>query len=348
VLTLLSDDAEDQAEALSGALRSRLREKPGVVLDETTMNLATFLAAMACSERPDPLCLLKIGDQLKVQRFVWGSLKKGPESGQVTADVHLWRRGKADRVAAETFSDNLRDQNDDVLRRIAGRLIDKLVGAPLAAAVTIRVGDASGELVIDGKDRVSIEHGEATVELRPGHHVLEVRSDGYRTVVQPVDVVESTDQVLDVRLVPQEAERPAEPSKPIAARTVLALGLVAVGAGFGVAGTVKAAQFLSLRSENQRDHETLDAANFCDPNQAHKADLGAMQEACDRIKRGEDARNLEFVFYGIAAAAAGAGIVLLITDTPDARASDARARAKPRLSPTLLRGGGGADFSMRF
>lgn len=346
MLTLLSDDLEDQAEALSGALRSRLREKPGVLVDDTTMNLSTLLAAFACGDRPDPLCLLKIGDQLKVERFLWGALKKGPERGQVAAEMHLWRRGKGDVTATETFSDNLRDQNDDVLRRIAGRIVDKVLGSPLAAAVTVRAGDLSGDLLVDGKERSPLERGEATIELRPGHHVIEVRSPGYRSSVHQVDVVASTDQVLNVRLVPERVEQPPTPSKPISPRTIVALSLIGVGAAFGVVGTVKAAQFLSLRDQNARDNETIDATKFCDPAQPHRADLGSMQQACDRLNRAESTLKLELIFYGVAAAAAGAGLVLLVTDTPDS--DKAKAARNVRILPTVSRGGGGLDLRLAF
>lgn len=350
ILTLSSEDVEDQAEALSGALRSRFRERPGSHLDEATTNLSTLMAALGCAERPDPLCLIKIGDQMKVERFVWGTLRKGPDKHQVTAEIHLWRRGKADQVANETFSDNLHDQNDDVLRRIAGRLLDKLFGEPLAAAITVRVaGDSSGQVLVDGT-AYDMERGEATVELKPGHHVVEVRANGYKPHVQGVDVAASSEQVLNVRLTPDSGQKEEAPSKPISTRTLVSLGLLAVGTGFGVAGTIKGAEFLSIREDNKRDHDTLNATDFCDPSKPHTSSLASMQDACDRKKSGESALKLELIFYGVAALVGGAGVVMLVTDTPDAPKETAQTPLHRRLhvTPAARPGGGSVDVSLRF
>lgn len=348
VLSLATDDADDQAEALSGALRSRLREKPGVVVDDITTNLATMMAALGCTQRPDPLCLLKIGDHLKVERFVWGTLKKGPERGQVTADVHLWRRGKADQSISESFSDNLRDQNDDVLRRIAGRLADRLLGGQAAAAITVRAGDSGGEVIIDNKEHATLERGETVVELHPGRHVVEVRVPGYRPSIQSVDVNESNEQVLSVRLVAIDGTEPppTEPAKPISPRTVISYGLLAIGAGFAVAGTVKAVQFMSLRSDNQNDAKNLNAQDFCKPALPHASTAAEIADACDRRNRASDARTAEIIFYGVAGAALGAGLVLLVTD-PGKNEPPPKA-GSVRFVPTIGTRGGAVDLSVRF
>lgn len=350
ILGLSSEDAEDQAEALTGALRSRARLAPGVIVDETTVNLGTLMNGLSCGQQPDPLCLIKIGEQLKVDRFVWGQLRKGPDRGQVTADVHLWRRGKPDTVASESFSDNLRDQNDDVLRRIAGRLSDRLFGQPVAAPVTVRVGDLTGELVVDGGEAVAIVRGEATVELRPGRHTIKVTADGYETLTREVDVSSTAEQVLTLKLAAVGETKAPEPSAPISTRTVVALGFIGVGVGFGIAGTVKAAEFLTLKDENRRDHETL-RGDFCSPQGVPQSDVAALDAACKRVERGENVRLLELVFYGVAAATAGTGLVLLVTDSGDKGQSDggkASARRRLPVSPRIGKGGGSLDLTLPF
>ena len=57
-------------------------------------------------------------------------MAKAPGS-QVSAEIHLWARGRPDAMAKETYSDNLRDQNDETLRRIATRILDKIGGNAL-------------------------------------------------------------------------------------------------------------------------------------------------------------------------------------------------------------------------
>src|ERR1700723_946621 len=72
VLEIDSDDADDQAEALTGALRSRVRSAQGWSLPETSQSLRMLTAALRCPVRPDAPCLQRIGDHLKTDRFVWG------------------------------------------------------------------------------------------------------------------------------------------------------------------------------------------------------------------------------------------------------------------------------------
>ncbi len=139
VLEIDSDDADDEAEALTGALRSRVRSTPGWALPETPQSLRMLSAALRCPKRPDPACLQHIGDHLKADRFVWGTVSK-TGGHRVTADVHLWTRGKPDTAVHEIYSDNLKDASDDTLRKIATRITDRLIGGPVGGEQTSALG----------------------------------------------------------------------------------------------------------------------------------------------------------------------------------------------------------------
>jgi hypothetical protein len=145
VLEIDSEDADDQAEALTGGLRSRVRSMPGWELPDTTLSLRMLTAALRCPQRPDAACLQRIGDHLKADRFVWGTLSK-TGGRQVAADMHLWIRGKPEIAITETYSDNLRDQNDDTLRKIATRILDRLIGRPTASQNALVAVSVSADL----------------------------------------------------------------------------------------------------------------------------------------------------------------------------------------------------------
>ena len=98
VLSIDSDDAEDQADALSGAIRSRVRLAPGWSLQETSHSLSMLTAALRCPQKPDTPCLQRIGDQIHTDRFIWGTMSKGPNN-QVVADL-LRKTGVADPYSA--------------------------------------------------------------------------------------------------------------------------------------------------------------------------------------------------------------------------------------------------------
>jgi hypothetical protein len=127
VLAFDSDDAKDHADALTGALRSRVRTTEGWSLIETTQSLGTMTATLKCWSRPSTDCQDKIAEQLVTERYIFGFVTKGPASGQVTAEVHLYQKGKADTFVKETYADG----NDDALRTITARILMRLGGSPV-------------------------------------------------------------------------------------------------------------------------------------------------------------------------------------------------------------------------
>ncbi|HEX4514064.1 MAG TPA: hypothetical protein VH054_11020, partial [Polyangiaceae bacterium] len=191
VIALDSDDAsEDQADALTAAMRQRVRNAPSLQLAESNQSLATLLPALKCPTRPDSACLQRIGDQLKTDRFFWGNVVKATMAHQVVAEVHLWTRGKPEQVAKETYSDNLKDQNDDALKRIAGQLFERLTGQATQGTIIVHaIGAPAGTVLVDGKAAQPLDHGQATLLLTSGSHSIDVQADGMTTTAQTVNVV---------------------------------------------------------------------------------------------------------------------------------------------------------------
>ena len=99
VLSIRTDDADDQADALTHALRALVRASPHWSLVETTQSFETLSIALRCPPRADALCLQRMGDQLRADRFVWGTMTK-QKAGLVAADIHLWTRGHPQRTRA--------------------------------------------------------------------------------------------------------------------------------------------------------------------------------------------------------------------------------------------------------
>jgi hypothetical protein len=127
VVDLDFDDAsEDQADALTAALRSRVDNTPGWRLESQRPSMTTLLPALSCPRPPDASCLDRIGKLLEVDHYFWGTVTKAPAPHDVVAEIHYWGRGEVERVARETYSENLTDQNDDALRRVAAQLVEQL------------------------------------------------------------------------------------------------------------------------------------------------------------------------------------------------------------------------------
>ena len=162
VLAIWTEDADDQAEALTRALRWRARQAPGWSLLETNQSFETLAIALKCPPRPDAACLQRIGDQLKADRYVWGTIeKKRGAPGEVSANVHLWTRGKPPAEAREDFADGLKDASDESLRAIAAALFGHLTGtvssggppsAPAPAEPTVPPSPAPTDAPSEGSD----------------------------------------------------------------------------------------------------------------------------------------------------------------------------------------------------
>lgn len=310
VLEIDSEDADDQAEALTGALRSHVRTAPGWALSETTQSLRMLTAALRCPPHPDPACLQRIGDQIKADRFLWGFLTKSG-GRQVTADVHLWARGKPDVALKETYSDNVKEQNDDTLRKIATRIFDRLVVGP-TGTIVVHAGTEGGTVAIDGERKGTLDHGVALVVTSAGAHTIEVSAPGFAAARQNAVVVAGASTDVTVELTSEASSPPAsEPTTPGSTRKTLAwTGVIGGGAllvAGGALGIVFEVNRSALNSDRQNNYGNVaQGATIQDPCSPPPG------EANSTTSSGCNARNLAHAVIIPEIAALGAGGVLAI------------------------------------
>jgi hypothetical protein len=149
VIAIRSDDAEDQADALTAALRNRVRALRGFSLGDGDYALEVLTLGLKCGEIPDEVCQMKIGNQIRADRFVWGTVKRSKSTRQVVAELHMWTRGRPPTKTDVTFSDNLTAPGDDGLRRLVDDalavLLERKAAASSAAArpATPRIATAA-------------------------------------------------------------------------------------------------------------------------------------------------------------------------------------------------------------
>jgi hypothetical protein len=345
ILEIDSDDADDQAEALTSALRSRARSAPGWVLLDTTQSLSMLTAALRCPPRPDANCLLRIADQLKAERFIWGVLtKQGAGPHQVSVEIHFWARGKPDVVVRETYSDNLKDPGDDTLRKIASRSFDRLTGGP-ASTITLHAGTADGMVTVDGDQKVTLKNGVAILLLPSGSHVVDVVVAGSQPARQTVVAGGGLSQDITVDLRPPlTAPFVPAPSTPGSGRKAIIYGTLISGGALLVAGGVLAGVF-----EAERSSLNTDLAN----NYGYKGTLPSISDPCSipmpdkQAMSGCSAHNTaqtilvpEIVSLGLGAVLTTVGLVLIATDHKEGSQPPATGFDSVRVTPQIgLRGG---------
>ncbi len=343
VLDIDTEDSDDQAEALTSALRARVRSAQGWSLTDTTQSLGKLIVVLKCPVRPDAACLQRIGDQLKADRFIWGQMTK--KDKQVTVELHLWSRGKPDVRAAETYSENLKDPNDESLKKVAAKLFAGVTGSVTSGTVTVRAnGAASGMVLVDGAERARLDAGVAKLDVPAGAHAIEVRAPGFEPWSQQVNVPAGGEQEVVATLAPSKGEPPpviVKSNLPI--KKYAAYGLVGLGVVSIAVGVFEGIKFLGAKGDlnDERGKVSSSVTDVC-------ADLStnAAINACQNYKNAKDARTLGLIFGGIGAALVAGGVVLLVTDKPTEGGppKDQALRVIPTLSPTAA----GIDVSLRF
>ena len=354
VIALDSDDAsEDQADALTAALRTKVRSNGGFQLSESNQSLSTLLPALKCPSRPDSACLQRIGDQLKTDRFFWGSVVKAAMPHQVVAEVHLWTRGKPEQVAKETFSDNLKDQNDEALKRIAGGLFDRLTGQQTQGIVIVHAnGSQTGTVVVDGKPAGQLDHGLATLQLPSGNHSVDIQVDKMTTTPQDVNVVvngqsELTFTLAAVTAPPVEASKPSHTKRLIGFVTLGVAAATAIGAG--VMGGLYAGDSGTWNGYASGIPNTQTKLCTNPPAQSSPYwQVGSTNNttACSARSAAQTEGSVAWALGGAAVGLAVVGVILVMTDKSDKEGS--QPAAKVRVIPSFGPGGGGVSALVTF
>ena len=328
VLAVTSDDADDQAEALTSALRNAVRATQGFALASGDYSLEVLALEMKCGKppvRPDSNCESRIADQIKTDRYVWAILKKdkGPT---VSGELHFWVRGRGASKLELTYAANLTEPNDDSLRKIAVGAIEKITGGPPKGAVHLKVGDVGGQVFLDDQPVGALNGGEGTFALSAGKHTVVVKAVGYADAVLHLAVRPNATTEVPVTLVA------VKPSAPLNAHKIG--GYAGIGAGVALLG---AGVFSSLQVKHVTDDaafqlyqsQYVSATDVCaaakaetapDPRKQERSILGSAsfasaRDSCDRAQRFE---MLQFVFYGLAAVSGGTGLYLLSTSPREA------------------------------
>src|SRR5690349_15117081 len=92
VVAIRSDSSYDQADALTAAIRSRVRALKGYSLGDGDFALEVLMLGLKCGDVADDACQGKIANQIHADRFVWGTVEHAPANKQVVAELHLWVR----------------------------------------------------------------------------------------------------------------------------------------------------------------------------------------------------------------------------------------------------------------
>jgi len=307
VVAIRSDSSYDQADALTAAIRSRVRALKGYSLGDGDFALEVLMLGLKCGDVADDACQAKIGNQIHADRYVWGTVEHAPANKQVVAELHLWARGQPPSSTRLTYSDNLTVPGDESLRRLVDDALRKLLGSsgvPEKPALT------------------------APPQLPPSP-------------------VSTTPAVVGPADNPPPASSSGATRRIIGWSGVglgsffLAAGLYSLVRVHDIATNDRYSLYLSGFHSNVNACDQARAkVSVMTPGAATPTE---MRDLCSELSTFE---TLEIVFFGAAAISAGTGIFLLATDS-SARPAAAAAPPPPRVQVSASAGHGGGDVQLR-
>lgn len=306
VIAIQTDVADDQAEALTKALRNAVRAMPGWSLGEGDFSLEVLTLSLKCAEPPDASCQSRIADQIKSDRYVWGTIQK--KGANVHGTLNFWVRGKGTSKVPVDYTANLTESSDETLKTIAAQAINELTGGPPKGGIHIKAGDLQGQVFVDGQPLGALKSGDGSFMIPSGSHKITVKAPGYADAESQV-VVKPTGAPTEVTLVPiQNEAKTAVNWRKVGGFTSLGVGVAA-----GVVGLIGALQVSS--SANNEDYLKYANNTVTDNICISAATAGdhpdsTVDSLCGKAKTGE---LLQAIMFPVAAVAGGLGIYLIAT-----------------------------------
>jgi hypothetical protein len=338
VLAIDSDDALVLAEAVTAALRNRVRSLPGYTLADSPQSLATATAGLRCQSRPDAACQVRIADLIKTDRYLWGVARKAKDAsgaaGKVELELHYFERGKPDQRITESFSDNVQDARDPYLGRLASRAFNQFFDLKLAT-VTMHAEGKTCDVKLDDGRTIALERGTAVVEVAPGTREFTPQPPctvGASQVVANPNGVVDLDLLKPVRVTTSDAGLTSR--RPFPMKTAVGIGVSALGVGAGVYALLQYSAFATSESKAEEQVGGVPRGeNVCTWSSPPENTLGNnLRNLCSN-GRGQSTRA--FIAGGLSLAMIATGVVLIVTDMNTEQKAPPAMQPKAKLAPRV-------------
>lgn len=357
VLAIGSEDAFEQAQALTIALKRAISRADGWALTKGDYSLEVMTAALGCPIPPDAGCQKKISDKVGASRYIWGTLAKSGKK-EVVAVLRLWESGEQKKDVQIKYASNLTDPSDDTLMSIASDAFAKLTGEA-TGVVVVSAGSVNGKVFVDGKEVGTVTDGRTELTLPSGEHKIMVRADGYNDAVGTVSVRAGSSAEVTLNPTPASSGKPgggdpsADKGGANSGKIIGYLG-VAVGGAMVLGGSyfwIKSySQTNDSEYEDYRKTQVEKGEDTCKvagaKSQSPDKDLAARSanivDICDANKRD---KTLAWILTPAGAVIAGVGAYFLMTSDSKPASAKARPRA-PRVTPLVGLGPTGGEVQV--
>lgn len=339
VLTLYSNTAYEQAEALSVALKRAVDRTKGWSLGKGDFSLEVLTAALGCKETPDAACLKKIAERVKSEQFVWGSIEK--QGVNVVGTLHLYDAGPGKETQV-SYSENLSDASDEVLLKIAEAAFAELVG--LAPGKLIVTTKNAKTVRVDDESPISLSAGRNELEVPGGEHKLTFSAAGFADQVRDVTIVSGEQAQLEISLLANpgggvEGSGVLDTGRPMSGQKIAGVAAMGVGGALLAGALYSAIKVNSINNDEGFDRyrsSVSEGDDVCDQADAGKSYIGAPSpsEISDQCSSAATFQTLQWVFAGVGVLATGVGAYLFFTDKEEAPKASARPRMRTAVGPS--------------
>jgi hypothetical protein len=299
-----------------------------------------------------------IANKLKTRQFVWGSLERAGKKLRI--HIRMYRKGGESTEVIARFKAT---RDGERLAAVASQLLSRLNGEFQSTAtavespaqnwrepkdeppgqLVIRAGDATGQVLVNGRAYGKIKNGYAKIEVPAGDHEVAIRAQGYSEVM--TQVVVQPKRRAEVTLYPELSDGPGRPSSPDSeARSNAGAGWAAIGVGALLVG---GGAYSAVRASSVRDEPAF---------KSYQAAAQNNQDACVEANRGIEHpgaassssvkslctkermyESLQVLLFGLGGVALGTGALILIIDGPSGDAPErdsarGTVRAEPRVA----------------
>ncbi len=344
VLAVKTDDALQNASALTEAIRKAVRHSKGWSLGAGAQALEFLALQLKCAEPIDAACEARIADVIKTDRFIWSVVAFVDDGKTVVGSVSFFERGKGTNKAPVRYSSNLTDANGDALVKIANDVVAAITGGAPKGALRITTQGVAAQLYVDGQASGALPADGKTIQLSSGRHTVVARAAGHADAEMTVVIKPAS--TIEVALKMEEVGE----SKPTDARMIGGFIGLGIGVAAGAVGLWGALEVNKVRNDEQFKGY---AAQFPgDVDICEKAGEGIEAESaistasaakvndfCSKATSGE---IVQAITFPVAAVAAGAGAFLLGTSSlfasdEDAGVTPSAWSIQPMIGPRVQR-----------
>jgi len=338
VVSVKSDHALDQAEALTTTIKKAVRDSQGWSLADSKHSLEFLALKMNCAEPIDAACEARIAEVIKADRFLWCVIGFADDSKQmVSGTLNFFERGKGTNRIGLNYSANLTEPTADALIKVARDAVNKATGGPPKGGLKVQTGGVAGQLYVDDEARGALPAEGTTIQLPAGPHTIGVKARGYANAQSSVSIKPATTVEVTLTMVEVEEETPLD------GRMIGGFVSIGVGVAAGAVGLWAALDVNSIRNDETftlyRDAVPSNQ-NACEV--ARAGGLGSIAPGaatddqvvsfCDSA---DTAELIQAITFPVAAVAVGVGAYLLGTSSLAGGEDDADAKSAISIEPLI-------------